>query len=189
MHSLKYKCIHIHIGANVARSTLKFHRIQYIFKQALKLLSERMETNSDGGSILSSIIKVEHHPHTQPRKQGTRFKSGYTWIETGLPVVKMGRKRFGSKLYEEPPEKQRRVGDYKREERYQEDDYRNNDYREERNSYRNNNRDERRNTSRNSYRAEPYTKRYDNYNEREYQRHKRNNNSHLAEHYRNKSRR
>ncbi|KAI7895498.1 uncharacterized protein EV154DRAFT_495119 [Mucor mucedo] len=164
-------------GVNVARSTLKFDRIQYIFKQAYDMLLKQINTSGKSESILSSLIKVEHHAHTQPRKQGIRFKAGYTWIETGEAQVKSGggkrfgyAKRFGGgKPYVKQEDRQRR-GD----ERY-----------EEGNRYR----DEPKSRYQRTYKAEPYSKRFEDYNDREYQRHKRNNNSHLAEHYKYKSRR
>lgn len=167
----------------MARSTLKFDRLQLIFKHAFKTLFQKMNNSSKCDSILSSIVKVEHHPQTQSRKQGTRFKSGYTWIENGAPTESRGNKRFGrghhqperrAGGYQRPMyEQQQRTGGYQRS-MYEQSDRR---YVED-NSYHRHGRSQ-----------EPYTNRYDDYNEREYQRHKRNNNSHLAEHYRHKSRR
>lgn len=174
----------------MARSTLKFDKVQLLFGHVFQLLFKRLSSSSKCESILSSIVKVEHHDYRDPRKQGTRFKSCQTWIENGSPSEKMSRQRFGPKRgmpYEQPE----RRGGYKRDayasERYEDSFQQNNSYQlrdsyQQRNNYQ----------QQNSYRAEPYTKRYnqqDDHNAREYQRHKRNNNSHLAEHYKHKSER
>ncbi|GAA5810308.1 hypothetical protein MFLAVUS_003729 [Mucor flavus] len=154
-------------GVNVARSTLKFDRVKLMFAHAYKLLLNRMTESSKTDSILSSILKVEHHYHGDQRSQGTRFKASYVWIENGPPQKKnmRGNNQFGGNRRGMPYDRNQS----RSHQRYERQDESSPDNRRE------------------SYR---YTNRYeqpDEYNQREYQRHKRNNNSHLAQHYKQKA--
>lgn len=126
-----------------------------------------MTESSKTDSILSSILKVEHHYHGDQRSQGTRFKASYVWIENGPPQKKnmRGNNQFGGNRRGMPYDRNQS----RSHQRYERQDESSFDNRRE--SYRHTNRYE-----------QP-----DEYNQREYQRHKRNNNSHLAQHYKQKA--
>lgn len=79
------------------------------------MLTDKINKSHPYESILSSVIKVDHHLHTQARQQGIQFNSIFIWIDTGLPIVK-SRKRSRSTNDEEVPNKQRKVGDHQIEE-------------------------------------------------------------------------
>lgn len=192
----------------MGRSTLKFDIIKLIFKYAHDQLMKRIVSSGETESILTSIVKVEHHYHKEPRRQGTRFKTEKTWIENGAPVEKnngFGRNRFGGK---------RRGGTNKPYEIQQARSHQRFDQEERGTRY--GGRDDTTYSSRpmyhdnitigsgksrykggykrnyddndGRYRSAPYGNSLDS-NEREYQRHKKNNNHHLAEHYRSKTER
>ncbi|KAI9363733.1 hypothetical protein BD770DRAFT_380332 [Pilaira anomala] len=161
-------------GINVARSTLKFDRVKEIFAHAYKLLMNRITESSKTDSILSSIVKVEPHYHSDTRSQGARFRKIFVWIEKGPPPPsssrnnshnRRGGNRFGNDAM---PYDRTQSRSYQRQEQYRPNYEENNSY------YRSNNR----------YNSEPMD-----YNQREYQRHTKNNNSHLARHYKHKAER
>jgi hypothetical protein len=205
--------VYLNLDANVGRSTLKFDTIQFIFNHAHQLLTRKITNSSKTESILSSIVKIEHHHHLDTRRQGVKFKAQQTWIENGSPEGKKGfaRNRFGGKIRNgggimSPYEK-----DHARSHHHRHDDNNDNSRNSSRGStykggYKRDNISEynsdtsrfqnsyhRHNQQQNSYKAEPYSKRfkdnnqYENSYEKEYQRHKKNNNSHLAQHYKKKS--
>jgi hypothetical protein len=132
---------------------------------------KRINLSSKSESILSSILKVEHHYHYDPRRQGARFKVEQIWIENGAPM----KKGFNRHL------KGKRGGSGKP---YDRDQPRTNDRYED--PYESKPRGR---SYFGGYKSEPYSRRYEDsqdHNAKEYRRHKKNNNSHLAEHYRNK---
>ncbi|KAI8645133.1 hypothetical protein BD408DRAFT_412304 [Parasitella parasitica] len=157
---------------NVARSTLRFETVQLIFGKAFENLRRRIASSSKNESILSSIIRVESHHYRDRRREGTRFKLLQTWIDTGAPAAKnKGFQRRHDNIAHKAGEDRQSFADYKR------NDSRQNPYRRIENSS-------------TSYRHSPYSRTLEqDYSTREYQRHKRNNNTHLAEHYREKSER
>lgn len=185
-------------GINVARSTLRFDTIQLIFGKALDNLRKRIASSSKNESILSSIIKVEKHYYGDPRREGHRFKLLQTWIDTGAPVVKhrgFNRRRggivhkAGGGDRQEPIQRHKddsRTNPYSRSNPYERRTISNN-----RVSYERRESIGSRSSTSSPYRQPGYSKMLDqhDHNSREYERHKRNNNTHLAEHYREKSER
>ncbi|CEP16593.1 hypothetical protein [Parasitella parasitica] len=160
-------------GVNVARSTLRFETVQLVFGKALDSLRKRIASSSKNESILSSIVKVEHHHYRDQRREGTRFKLLQTWIDTGAPTVKnneLQRRRRGivhragedRPTFADSKRSDRRLNPYNRSESQSSTSHRN----------------------KSPYNNKPCEQ--DLYT-REYQRHKRNNNTHLAEHYREKA--
>lgn len=168
----------------MARSTLRFETVQLLFGKALENLRKRIASSSKNESILSSIIKVEHHYYGDPRREGTRFKLLQTWIETGAPVIKNRgfNRRRGGIVHKAGGDRQSSVS-YKRDESRKSPYSRNTTY-ERRDSFSN----RQTTTSTTSYRQATYGRMMEqDHNSREYERHRRNNNTHLAEHYREKS--
>ncbi|KAL9537556.1 hypothetical protein MBANPS3_011669 [Mucor bainieri] len=175
-------------GINVARSTLRFDTIQLIFGKTLDMIRQRIASSSKNESILSSIIKVEKHYYGDPRREGQRFKMLQTWIDTGAPAVKNNNRGFnrrrggivhkaGGGDRQEPNHRQR-------------DDSRKNPYSRSSPYERRENPNSRSSSTSSQYRQPGYSRMLDqDHNSREYERHKRNNNTHLAEHYREKSER
>ncbi|KAI8079627.1 uncharacterized protein B0P05DRAFT_541372 [Gilbertella persicaria] len=154
-------------NANVARSTFRFDTLKTIFAKARDDLRKRISNSTKGESILSSILQVQSHYFGEPRSEGARFRVRQIWINTGEAPVKFPRKRFNQAYRPNLHVAGHRYEDerkpYRGERRY--------------NPYNNNNNSPQR--SYNNSREESY--------DREYQRHKKNNNSHLAQHYKNKA--
>lgn len=175
----------LRIGINVARSTLRFDTIQLIFGKTLDNIRKRIASSSKNESILSSIIKVEKHYYGDPRREGHRFKLLQTWIDTGAPAVKnrgFNRRRGGIVHRAGGGDRQESIGRHR-------DDSRKNPYSKS-NPYERRESTGSRSSTSTSYRQPGYSRMLDqDHNSREYERHKRNNNTHLAEHYREKSER
>ena len=186
IYSIETECFLL--DANVARSTLRFDTLKVIFKHALDSLLDRKASKRKGESILSSIIKVEHHYHVDPRRQGARFKTQHMFIENGAAKTKgFARNRFGGKV-------RGNNTPFDRTQPYPRRDYREahsgDSYSRDRHSYSR----ERGNQGyqHDERRSNPYSRKRSNDgdpSDREYQRHKSRGNHHLAEHYRNKSER
>lgn len=185
----------------MARSTSKFDTIKTIFKHAFDTLTKKINSSSSGESILSSIIKVENHYHQDPRREGSRFKVEQIWIENGNPLKKNKflKNRFGGKIgggapYERDCERsmERHIDRKPRGNNYHDDNSRKSRY--DHDNYSRGNRydpdcNPRGSRYHGGYKAEPYSRRLEDnqdYNAKEYRKHKKNNNSHLAEHYKNK---
>lgn len=127
--------------------------------------------------MLSSILKVEHHYHCDPRRQGSRFKAEKIHVENGAPKKKhpFDRNRFGGRRGGMPYNKDRG--------RHNERDDRRNDRNEDSNQRGEGSR------YRGGYKSGSSNKSYDvdqDANAVQYRRHKQNNNYHLAEHYKKK---
>jgi hypothetical protein len=163
-------------------------------------------SSAETESILSSIVKVEHHYHKELRREGLRFKTEKTWVENGPPEEKKGfgmRNRFGGKSRggNKPYDGNRGRSHQRFED--EEDLFRLGAFGDNHDDMYGRSSSSKSKSKYNGgykrepvggYRAEPYSKykKFDqslDNNEREYQRHKKNNNSHLAEHYRNKAER
>ncbi|KAL7320308.1 hypothetical protein PS15m_000208 [Mucor circinelloides] len=170
-------------GVNVARSTLRFDTIQLIFGKALDNIRKRIASSSKNESILSSIIKVEKHYYGDPRREGHRFKQLQTWIDTGAPAIKHKgfNRRRGGIVHKAGGDRQESISRHR-------DDNRKNPYSKSSPYERRESTGGRKPTS--SYRQPGYSRTFEqDHNSREYERHRRNNNTHLAEHYREKSER
>ncbi|CAO3631463.1 unnamed protein product [Mucor fragilis] len=184
-------------GINVARSTLRFDTIQLIFGKTLDNIRKRIASSSKSESILSSIIKVEKHYYGDPRREGHRFKLLQTWIDTGAPAVKnrgFNRRRGGIVHRAGGGDRQESIGRHRDDSRKnpysKSNPYERRDITNNRVSYERRESTGSRSSTSTSYRQPGYSRMLDqDHNSREYERHKRNNNTHLAEHYREKSER
>lgn len=166
------------LDVNVGRSTIKFDLVKLIFKNAYERLVNKVSSCRKGESVLSSIIKVEHHYHCDPRRQGARFRSEKVYVENGAPKKKhaFDRNRFGGK----------RGGggipynkDHRGRHNNERDDFshKNETHRGEKSRYHGGYKS---GSSHRSYDVEQDS------NAVQYRRHKQNNNYHLAEHYKKK---